>query len=200
VAAQMLSGNGFDKVINLAGGIQAWNGKKAFFGEKKGLELFTGKESLEQTLVVAYAMEEGLREFYLSMVGKVENKAVKDMFQKLSQIETKHQERIFQQYIQISKAEVSRKKFEADLVVPAVEGGMTTEEYVNFFSPDWESVQGIIELAMSIEAQALDLYFRASKRTENKESKNFLCQIADEEQAHLQQLGKLMDSVISKKI
>jgi rubrerythrin len=200
VAAQMLSGNGFGKVINLAGGIQAWNGKKAFFGEEKGIELFTGKESLEQTLVVAYAMEEGLREFYLSMVGKVENKAVKDMFQKLSQIETKHQERIFQQYIQISKAEVSRKKFEADLVVPAVEGGMTTEEYVNFFSPDWESVQGIIELAMSIEAQALDLYFRASKRTENKESKNFLCQIADEEQAHLQQLGKLMDSVISKKI
>jgi len=84
--------------------------KKPFFGEKKGLELFTGKESLEQTLVVAYAMEKGLREFYLSMVGKVENKAVKDMFQKLSQIETKHQERIFQQYIQISKAEVSRKK------------------------------------------------------------------------------------------
>jgi rubrerythrin len=192
----MLSGKGFREVINLAGGIRAWNGEKAFFGEEKGLELFTGNESPEQTLVVAYALEEGLREFYLSMVEKVENEAVKDMFQKLSEIEIKHQERIFQQYIQISEAEVSLRKFVAELVIPAVEGGITTEEYVELFSPDWESIEGIIELAMSIEAQALDLYFRASERAETEESKDFLSRIADEEQAHLQQLGKLMDSVI----
>ena len=196
VAAQMLSGKGFREAINLAGGIRAWNGEKAFFGEEKGLELFTGDESLEQTLVVAYALEEGLGDFYLTMVEKVENDAAQKVFQKLSQIELKHQERIFRQYVQISEAEVSRENFAAELVVPAVEGGMTTEEYVSFFNPDWESVEGIIELAMSIEAQALDLYFRASEREDNDESKQFLSQIADEEQTHLQQLGKLMDSVI----
>jgi len=195
----MLSGKGFREVINLAGGIKAWHGEKAFFGEEKGLELFTGNESLEQTLIVAYALEEGLQEFYLSMKGKVENDKVKDLFQNLVQIEGVHQDRIFNQYLKVSGAGIFREDFVTGLVVPAVEGGMTTEEYVKFFNPDWESPEGIIELAMSIEAQALDLYSRASERVDNKESKNFLAQIAGEEQAHLKHLANLMDSVIGER-
>jgi len=200
VAAQMLSGKGFGEVINLSGGIRAWNGEKAYFEQEKGLELFTGNETPERTLVVAYSLEEGLRDFYLSMAEEVENDAVKDMFQKLSQIEVKHQERIFQEYVEITEAKVSRENFVAELVVPAIEGGMTTEEYVNFFAPDVLSVEGIIGLAMSIEAQALDLYSRASERADTDESKKFLSRIADEEQTHLQQLGKLMDSVFDERI
>ena len=56
-------------------------------------------------------------------------------------------------------------------------------------------MKDIIEVAMSIEAQALDLYSRAADRSNNPESKKALIQIADEERTHLTQLGKLMDSV-----
>ena len=72
----MLAGRGFKKVINLAGGFKAWNGERAFFGEEKGLELFSGNEETDKTLVVAYAMEEGLRVFYTSWSEKIENDAV----------------------------------------------------------------------------------------------------------------------------
>ena len=82
--------------------------------------------------------------------------------------------------------------------MPAAEGGMSTEEYVEFFSPKRESLEGVIEMAMSIEAQALDLYFRASERAEQKESQKFLSQMADEERTHLRQLGQLMDSIIEE--
>jgi rubrerythrin len=189
----MLSGKGFDDVINVAGGIKAWDGHVAVGPEEMGLELLTGRESIEETLVAAYSLEAGLRDFYLSMIEKVGQADIKNLFQKLSEIEILHQDRIFNEYLQVSGKQVSREDFESDLVVNAVEGGMTTDEYVQMYQPDWESAVDIISLAMSIEAQALDLYTRASERSEDTRSKDALKKIAEEERGHLEQLGKLMD-------
>lgn len=192
----MLSGKGFDNVINVAGGIKAWDGHVAVGTEELGLELFTGKESIEETFVAAYLLEAGLRDFYLSMIEKIQPQDVKNLFQKLSDIETLHQDRIFNEYLQVSGQQVSREAFDNDLVVNAVEGGLTTDEYVQMFQPDWESAVDIISLAMSIEAQALDMYTRASERSDDPRSKAALKKIAEEERAHLEQLGKLMDNRI----
>jgi len=189
----MLSGKGFDDVINVAGGIKAWDGHVAVGPEEMGLELLTGKESIEDTLVAAYSLEAGLRDFYLSMIEKVRQDDIKYLFQKLSKIETVHQDRIFNEYLQISGKQVSREAFENDLVINAVEGGLTTDEYIQMFKPDWESAVDIISLAMSIEAQALDLYTRTSERSEDPRSEEALKKIAEEERVHLEQLGKLMD-------
>jgi rubrerythrin len=158
-----------------------------------GLELLTGKESLEETLVAAYSLEAGLRDFYLSMIEKVRQEDIKHLFQKLSKIEIIHQDRIFNEYLQVSGKQVNREAFENDLVINAVEGGLTTDEYIQMFKPDWESAVDIISLAMSIEAQALDLYTRASERSEDPRSAQALKKIAEEERVHLEQLGKLMD-------
>lgn len=195
VAAQMLAGKGFDKVYNVSGGFKAWKDKSAFGQEELGIELFTGDESPDQTLVVAYSLEAGLRDFYLSMIPDIKNIDAKDLFQKLSEIEVKHQDRIFNEYIAITGKSVSREEFEKSIVSEAIEGGLTTQEYVNIFQPDLESVKDIIELAMSIEAQALDLYLRAADKSSNPESKKTLNQIAGEERSHLAQLGKLMENI-----
>lgn len=192
----MLSGKGFENVINVAGGIKAWDGHVAVGGEELGIELLTGKESIEETLVAAYSLEAGLRDFYLSMIEKVQPADVKNLFRKLADIETLHQDRIFNEYRQVSGKTVSREDFDRDLVVKAVEGGLTTDEYVRMYQPDWESAVDIISLAMSIEAQALDLYSRASERSDDPRSKEALQKIAEEERVHLQQLGKLMDDRI----
>ena len=189
----MLSGKGFDDAINVAGGIKAWDGHVAVGPEEMGLELLTGKESIEETLVAAYSLEAGLRDFYLSMIEKVRQDDIKYLFQKLSKIETVHQDRIFNEYLQVSGKQVSREAFENNLVINAVEGGLTTDEYIQMFKLDWESAVDIISLAMSIEAQALDLYTRASERSEDPRSEEALKKIAEEERVHLEQLGKLMD-------
>ncbi len=195
VAAQMLAGKGFENVYNLSAGFKGWKSEAAFGKEDLGLELFTGDESLEKTLVVAYSLEQGLGDFYLSMIPIVKNDDAKNLFQKLSEIEVKHRDRIFDEYMKISGQSEPREKFEKNTVGEAIEGGLTTQEYANLFKPDWESVKDIIELAMSIEAQALDLYMRAANKISNLQSKKALTQIADEERMHLIQLGKLMDSV-----
>jgi len=191
VASQMLVGKGFDEVYNLSGGFKAWESERAIGAEDLGLDLFTGRESPEETLVVAYSMEAGLREFYLSMIPWVKNEPARDLFDKLSAIEVKHQDRIFDHYRQLTGTAIGRDKFEDTVVSPAVEGGLTTEEYVQLYKPDLESVPDIVGLAIAIEAQALDLYRRAADRSSNPESRKVLMQIADEEQTHLAQLGKL---------
>jgi rhodanese-related sulfurtransferase/rubrerythrin len=195
VAAQMLAGKGFENVVNLSGGFKTWKGEAAVGEEELGLELFTGDESPEKTLVVAYSLEAGLRDFYTSMIPRVKNKDAQNIFQKLSEIEVKHQDRIFNEYIRLSGKPLSREAFEENMVRTAVEGGLTTEEYTNLFQPDWESVPDIIGLAMSIEAQALDLYLRAAHRSPNPESRKVLAHIGDEERAHLKQLGKFMETL-----
>ena len=68
VAAQMLAGRGFQEVFNLSGGIKAWNRPKAVGDPSLGLHFFTGNESPQETMVAAYGLEAGLREFYLSMI------------------------------------------------------------------------------------------------------------------------------------
>lgn len=194
MAAQMLSSKGFDNVINVAGGIKAWDGHVALGPEDMGLEFLTGKESIEETLAAAYSLEAGLRDFYQSMIDKVQPSDIKSLFRKLSEIETLHQDRIFDEYRRVSGKSVSRADFDSMTAVDAVEGGLTTDEYVRMFQPDWESAVDILSLAMSIEAQALDLYTRAAERSDDPRSKEALHKIAEEERVHLEQLGKLMEN------
>jgi rhodanese-related sulfurtransferase/rubrerythrin len=200
VAAQILAGKDFQDVINLKGGFGAWGsdeGGVAILGEEQGLELFSGDEPPQKILAVAYSLEEGLRQFYLDAAGKVSNPEATKLFQQLSQIEVKHQEHIFEEYTRIADGKVSRKAFENEIVAEVLEGGLTTEQYAKLFMADMESVPDIISLAMSIEAQALDLYTRAALRNNQEASKAALLQIADEEKAHLSRLGELMDSVVA---
>lgn len=198
VAAQMLSEEGFNEVYNLSGGFSGWSGEAAFGGEEMGISLFTGSETPEETLVTAYSLEEGLRGFYLLMEEKVNNEEAKKLFHQLSGIEIKHQDRIFEEYIEITGEKLERSEFEKKIVSEAMEGGMTTEEYVNHFTPAPESLSNIVEIAMSIEAQALDLYSRAAARSEAPENKQVLNRIADEERTHLALLGELMDKIHSE--
>jgi rubrerythrin len=179
----------------MSGGIKAWHNHTAFGPEDLGLELFAGTETVEEVLVVAYALEDGLCDFYLSMLNKTDHARVKDIFKKLSDVEVKHKERVFAEYLKVTGKAESVQKFETENVAAAVEGGLTTEEYIRLFQPDLESVIDVISLAMSIEAQALDLYQRAAANTGNQGSRAVLLQIASEETAHLAQLGKLMEEV-----
>jgi sulfur-carrier protein adenylyltransferase/sulfurtransferase len=192
-AAQLLAGKGFDNIINLSGGIRAWNGQVASGSELQGLNLFSGDQLPESALAVAYSLENGLMDFYLKMADRVSNDSAKNLFKTLSDIEVKHQDRIYREYESTTENPLSREDFVNLKVSSAIEGGLTTEEFAAMFNPDWESVRDITEIAMSIEAQSLDLYMRMSEK--GAESRNVFKKLADEERLHLKELGKLLDSL-----
>lgn len=159
------------------------------------MDLFSGKEEPLDVLKVAYSLEQGLCEFYKTMEKQAKKKKVKDLFAKLSEIEVKHQMSIYAAYNEITAEEVSKDAFEKMVETRALEGGLTTKEYLDLFNPDLDSEIEVISLAMSIEAQALDLYQRVSSKIENQASKEMINKIANEEKAHLASLGKLMDGL-----
>ena len=191
----MLAGRGFKRVINMAGGIKKWDQPVAVGDLEQGLALFSGDESPLDTLTTAFSLEEGLREFYLSMISQVHHQAVRDLFRKLSDIEILHQQRILKEYNALSGESWTVETFTVQKAASAMEGGLTTEEYIRIFDPDLESAADVISLAMSIEAQAFDLYERAAARSENGDSREVLKRIAAEERVHMAQLGKLMAQV-----
>ncbi len=191
----MLSGKGFEKVYNVSGGIKAWEAKTAVGPQDLGMNLFTGNDEPAEILKVAYSLEQGLREFYVTMENDATHEKVKDLFAKLSDIEIKHQMSIYLAYNDLVDEDVSKDQFEQMVEIRALEGGMSTQEYLNLYSPDLENEKDVISLAMSIEAQALDLYQRVALKIENDKSREIIQKIANEEMVHLESLGKLMDSL-----
>lgn len=196
IAAQMLAAKGFSEVYNLSGGMKAWNSDTAFGGKETGMQYFTGKEAAEEILIIAFGLETGLRAFYLSRSEQIGNPKAASLFIKMADIEVHHQEKIVREYNRITNNDRSVADFEKELVNSAMEGGLTTEEYAAVIGGKPETPQEVIELAMSIEAQALDLYMRAADNSSDETSRKVLLKIAGDERAHLNRLGELLEELL----
>lgn len=88
-----------------------------------------------------------------------------------------------------------RHDFEEQVVPRVLAGGLSTEEILNRMQPVQDSIQKILDLAMSIEARALDLYQRAADRQPDKDGQVIQQQTVDEERSHLVQLCRLLEQV-----
>jgi rubrerythrin len=135
----------------------------------------------------------GLRDFYLSMQSKVALESTKKLFGKLADIEIMHQQRLVGLYREVTGIDVSMMEFAEKIAAPAMEGGLTTEEYLQRYSIDPDSELEVLGLALAIEAQALDLYLRAAERSVKQEARQVLRQIAEEERSHLARLAGYID-------
>ena len=193
VAAQTLAGKGFSKIYNLTGGIKAWKKEVAVGAEDTGLHFFTNIESPEDAIITGFSLEIGLRDFYLSMQSKASRQSTKELFGKLADIEIIHQERLVELYRDITGTTYTISEFAKKIAEPAMEGGMTTDEYLKFYEVDLDSELEVLGMALGIEAQALDLYLRASERADNSNTKKILNQIAGEERSHIARLSDYID-------
>ncbi len=126
------------------------------------------------------------------MVSLVTHQDTIDLFQQLAHIEDLHKDRIFNEYQRFCDNE-DRSEFEERVHKGSLEGGLSTEDYINWFQPDLENVVDVISLAMSIEAQALDLYSRGAQYATDFTNKEILMKIAAEEKQHLEKLGNLLE-------
>lgn len=192
-AAQFLTGQGFKEVYNLKGGFKAWQGLAAFGPVEWGLEIISGDEDPTRMLGLAYGLEEGLRSFYRTMSARAEDPEVSQALDRLAGIEERHQERLIRLQTSLTGRTLDREAFEAQEVAPLMEGGFTTQDLLKAHPQVLSSVTGLLETALALETQALDLYSRFSHKVENPETREVLHGIAKEEKAHLTHLGGLLD-------
>jgi rubrerythrin len=190
----MLSGKGFEHIYNLSGGIKAWQKAVAVGPEDTGMHLFTGDESATDAIIIGFGLECGLQQFYQQMTEKISRQSAKQLFSRLADIEVLHQERLLALYKKLSgEDELTLASFKGKVVHPEMEGGLTTEQYLALYDLDFQSELDILGMAMSIEAQALDLYLRAAGKAGHNEAGEVLFQIAQEERSHMARLGQYID-------
>jgi rubrerythrin len=195
VAAQILSGKGFEEVYNLKGGIKAWQGIKAVGPAETGMALLTGKEPPAQIIIMALGLEEGLRAFYDAMARSRENAAISDLFDRLAAIEVKHKEKLLEIYTIHAGTATRPLAMDEQLMTDMMEGGLTPEQFLEVNQSALQTHQEVVAMAMTIEAQALDLYMRQARKLDDHTSKKILQGLADDEKAHLAALGRLMEEL-----
>ncbi|MFA7384156.1 MAG: rhodanese-like domain-containing protein [Desulfurivibrionaceae bacterium] len=191
-AAQLLAGQDFAEVYNMIGGIKAWQGNQARGPEEAGLEFFTGQEEYEDGVSLAYAMENGLQEFYRLMAERTQDGEERQLYLRLMAFEDKHKARLLAEY----RLAHGPEAMPAEGMAGLMEGGGRIEDFLARAEDHLHSKLDILELAMALETQALDLYSRMGQKSAQPEVRALFLHLADEEKAHLAYLAEALDKVL----
>jgi len=195
-AAQLLSGLGFDEIYNLEGGIMGWQGLKAHGPKELNLDLVRGDETPPEMIALAYGMEMGLAIVYRQMAERSDDPELKSLLTMLADIENQHKKRLLEILAEIDSPVSNTDAYEAGLRSSILEGGFGLDDFMKENESFFGSVQGVLDLAMMLETQALDLYLRFAEKSSDQRTQKVLFSIADEEKAHLGSLGDLMNKKI----
>lgn len=191
-ACQVLKGQGFPQVINIKGGIRAWNGLLLSGHETRGMEFFISDE-FANVFQMAYMMEAGLQQFYLAMAEVVGQQEQKALLKLMADFEDGHMAKLLRQYRGEISAGVERKGEDFSLM----EGGFDKDKTLQAYRDDIENIEDIIYLGMMLETQAYDLYSRLSRKNQEPRLQQFYQHMADEEKIHLGQLSRSLDKILA---
>ena len=158
-----------------------------------GMAALKGNETAAQAIVIAYALEAGLAEFYRRTAMTTGDREVSALLNKLAGIEDIHQDRLFGLYADLEGETPDRTDFESNTVLKAMEGGYTSESFIQENRDAMASPSGVLDIAMMLEAQSMDLYMRYAEKSADKKTREIFLGLAEDEKAHLQFLAALME-------
>ena len=187
-ACQLLLAEGFKDVYNMSGGIVAWKGEKVSGGELQGVEFFMDRE-FPDVFQMAYAMEEGLRQLYLGLMDKVSNQETQKFLERLAHFEEGHKAMLMAMF--------APEDFRGSDETGIIEGGLDRQQILTHFDPQLERVEDILQLGIMLEAQALDIYTRLARKSEEGKSRELFYFLAKEEAIHLGYLTEELDKLLA---
>jgi len=198
VAAQMLSGWGFKEVYDLAGGIKAFQGHKAAGPQELNLDLVRGDETPAEIITLAYGMEKALQFFYESLQTQSSDQGLQELFGRLARVEVEHARRLQEVYEQVASGSRDLKTLAPGEIPRTLEGGFDAQGFLRTNQSHLQTAPEVLEMAMMLETQALDLYLRFAGRCSQAETREVLFTLAEEEKAHLASLGRLLEEKLEK--
>jgi rubrerythrin len=164
-----------------------------------GMMLLQGNETPREVICLAYGLEEGLRKFYSMSIKLAIDPGVVALLTKLAEIEVNHKQRLFDLYLTIDPKAINGEAFENRITSELMEGGFDPDKLLEQSMPAFKTAAAVLDFAMMLEAQAMDLYMRYAEKSENPEVKKILFNMAHEEKAHLKSLGDLLDKNVDFK-
>jgi sulfur-carrier protein adenylyltransferase/sulfurtransferase len=188
-AAALLAGDGVE-AFNLAGGMLAWNGHTATGAAEAGLELIKDRTSPEQLVALAWALEEGAGQFYRAIADKASGENERRMFLSLAAAEEGHKGHVLAAWRSLTGQEQVPDPVKQG-ISGVMEGGLPIKETLDFLRS--RDSREVLEVAMQIEANSLDLYLKIIRWTSLPAVKDIFSQLVAEEKKHLEGLGRLLE-------
>jgi rubrerythrin len=188
---------GFREAYNMDGGIIAWDGLVAEGTPDAGMAYFSNADKPDELITLAWIMEDGSRRFYHGISEAVDDSESASLFKTLTKAEDHHKEALVKLYSELvgtDFAEAHESIVSGSDRSDIMEGGMKVTEALSW--AENKDVGNILELAMSLEINAYDLYILLGKRMGDNNSKKVFHVLAEEEKQHLDRLAKVLDNKI----
>jgi sulfur-carrier protein adenylyltransferase/sulfurtransferase len=196
IAAQLLTGQDFKEVYNLQGGINAWFGHTATSRFDAGMTVFTGDETLLESLILAYGLEGGLEGLYRETNVQTDDQTIAKTLFDLVMGEAEHKQKIFDLYCHYDSKAPDQQTFEATVVAPTMEDGITLNDLVQQHASLPPTLHDMFDLAIMTEVQTLDLYARCVNKSDDAEIRTILLALADEKKVHLAIVAAWKDQML----
>jgi rubrerythrin len=189
-------GAGLKNVYSMEGGIRAWKGMVAHGLPEAGMAYFSPAANAEELVGLAWALEEGSKLFYQGISEHfVDDSETQKMFKWLVSAEQNHEKHLLETYESLTGVQPDfaklRAKFSDSLNGTVMEGGVPVKDAL-----EWAKEKGVtesLELAMSMEVNAYDLYIKMSRAIDDKKAQQIFEKLSEEEQIHLDKLAGLLD-------
>jgi len=198
MAAQLLVNQDFKKVFYLEGGMEGWEGPAAVGPREFHLQFVRGDETPQEIIKLSYSMEMGLKTFHETVRSKATDPELVELLGHLVRAEESHMRRLLEVSSKWEMDPDEIKAFQENLESVVMEGGVHIEEFLAKNEPFLKTVTGVIDVAMMVETQALDLYLRMASESSNVATKEVLFHIAEEEKGHLRALGRVLEEHLTK--
>ncbi len=191
-AASILLSEGFQSVLSMEGGINAWNGfvGKGFYDQ--GMCLLKGEDTDEELITIAWSLEDGSRLFYDGAAGLTADNESKQLFRTLAEAEARHKENILDTYRMTTGNNIDAVLVEKAALKGVMESGAQVQDVIALLQERGGGLKDILEVSMQIEVNALDLYIKMSRKIKEKNAVKILGSLIDEEKRHLLRLGNLL--------
>lgn len=144
----------------------------------------------EELVALAWMLEEAACKFYREMGKRKETADATALFRELSDDEDKHKASLFNLYQKWTGKEADpgfpHSLLSLESGIDYLEGGVILNEAL-----DWAQGQGlrdILDFAVSLEVNAIDLYIKMERKVEGGEAKVVFQALSNQERNHLKRL------------
>lgn len=188
VAATLVTEEGVsNNIYNLEGGIMAWQDKVV--SDYPKVQVFDKSKSVSELLLIAMDLEKGAFRFYNYVKDRFVSEHFSMIFGQLSTEETAHARAVYQYWKNTKKGPSKFERVFENLKGEILEGG---EDLIDILERA-EAIEGnmclnLLELALSIENSAFDLYRTMAEQIESKEARGVFLSIAEAEKTHMKRL------------
>lgn len=193
-AAVLLKRNDFKDVYYMEGGIDAWNGLKASGQYDAGMFLMEGRESSDELIALAWSLEAESKFFYGQIRDLLTDSDEKNFFDTLVKAEEKHKTTIVETYRKITGDEISDEILRSKSAGGFMESGVAVNKAVAWIKDHGRTYLDMIEFAMQLEINALDLYIKIYREIKDQRAKDVFNVLIEEEKSHLKRLGERLES------